>query len=436
MKDVKNHSFEEGVDGPYITSNMTFERLNASGLGFVVGAIRNTQVRNITFRDSYLHKTVKGIYLKFAEPNQYNYSGSMEDILYDNITMESPSQWPIWIGPAQQADTSDFCHPNPCSLCWPMSPGAKCHSVKTNEFKNITLRRIRINNPQMSPGVIIGSRALPIDGLVFEDVLVTHGLPVPMARHNRHDTFPGTKQEIHDAYVPKFITILQKGVQGIQDFLSPIIIQFREALDKSCGGYTNAAMNLVQNGGGAEQWYLSIILEEILGDIWIWLLLSLFMGILAFCVVRHWNRYTFLSERESANQRLFYHSLYAVLFLVFILAAMFCLVAPFRKPKWQRTDEYYRCRGVGKGIALGSTWPVPKCFIDQSNWTIDTDGTNDDSNSDDNSSLVDSTIVVMCLTLIIVMFSYRQVSIQEERLRVLNRSDYQTSTDDHALQPA
>lgn len=86
-----------------VSSNMTFERINASGLGFVIGSIAGTTVRNITFRDSYLYKSYKGIYLKFREPESlWKQPGVIEDILFENITMESPEQWAIWIGPAQQ----------------------------------------------------------------------------------------------------------------------------------------------------------------------------------------------------------------------------------------------------------------------------------------------------------------------------------------------
>lgn len=93
---VKDH----GSGGDGISSNMTFERIHASGLGLVIGSIGGSTVRNITFRDSYLYKTVKGIYMKFRGPHYEG--GRIEDVMFENITIESPLQWPIWIGPAQQ----------------------------------------------------------------------------------------------------------------------------------------------------------------------------------------------------------------------------------------------------------------------------------------------------------------------------------------------
>ena len=42
------------------SENMLFERINASGLGLTIGSIGDGVVRNVTFRDCYLRKTVKG----------------------------------------------------------------------------------------------------------------------------------------------------------------------------------------------------------------------------------------------------------------------------------------------------------------------------------------------------------------------------------------
>lgn len=83
---------------------MLFENINASGTGLVIGSIGTTHVRNITFRDSYLHRSYKGIFLKFRDgANNPNNPGIIEDVLYKNITIFESVQWPIWIGPAQQA---------------------------------------------------------------------------------------------------------------------------------------------------------------------------------------------------------------------------------------------------------------------------------------------------------------------------------------------
>merc|ERR1711998_671165 len=96
--------------------------------------------------------TLKGIYMKSRWTDKPDVSRTVEDILYQNITMDSPSQWAIWIGPAQQADSG-----NACSLLWPTLPTASCPVPAQFNWRNITLRDITINNPAQSPGVILST---------------------------------------------------------------------------------------------------------------------------------------------------------------------------------------------------------------------------------------------------------------------------------------
>jgi polygalacturonase len=147
------------------SENMLFERIHASGLGLVIGSIGGSTVRNITFRDSYMHKTYKGIYTKFRG------SGLIQDVLYENIVMFEPEQWPIWIGPAQQADSIDICKADPCSLCWPDIPFAECNMPADAQYINLTLRNITVINPASS-GVILGSTKNPIQNLTFDGVVI------------------------------------------------------------------------------------------------------------------------------------------------------------------------------------------------------------------------------------------------------------------------
>ena len=71
---------------------MTFERIHCSGIGFVIGSIAGTAVRNITFRDSVLWQSYKNIYLKFRKDPDWT-GGLIEEILFENITVEAPQQW-------------------------------------------------------------------------------------------------------------------------------------------------------------------------------------------------------------------------------------------------------------------------------------------------------------------------------------------------------
>eukprot|EP00039_Didymoeca_costata_P008775 m.116250 g.116250 ORF g.116250 m.116250 type:complete len:436 (-) comp14227_c0_seq7:2968-4275(-) len=153
------------------SKNMLFERVTASGLGLTIGSISGSIVENITFRDSYMKHTVKGIYMKFRGGSK---PGLIKDVLYENIVMDEPESWPIWIGPAQQADNSNPCFPNPCSLCWPDDPDAKCEAPAAGLYQNITLRNITINSPKTSPGVILGNITNPMQGVVFDNVVVNN----------------------------------------------------------------------------------------------------------------------------------------------------------------------------------------------------------------------------------------------------------------------
>jgi len=124
------------------SADMLFERISCSGLGLVIGSIGSSVVNNITFRDSVMPHTFKGIYMKtrWSDKGPVGLNASITNILYENITMDSPEQYAIWIGPAQQTG-------QPCSLLWPIVDGAECIMSGYQTWANITLRNILINNP-------------------------------------------------------------------------------------------------------------------------------------------------------------------------------------------------------------------------------------------------------------------------------------------------
>jgi hypothetical protein len=140
------YTVKDNCDG--VSSNILFENNNASGMAMVIGSIGGSHIKNVTFRNIVAHHTFKGIYTKFRGG-----TGKMTDITFENVLMDTPDQFPIWIGPAQQADDPDPCHPNPCSLCWPDIPSAICNPVEESQMENIMLRNILIRSPKMSLGV-------------------------------------------------------------------------------------------------------------------------------------------------------------------------------------------------------------------------------------------------------------------------------------------
>jgi len=150
------------------SQDMVFERITASGIGLTIGSIGSSLVKNITFRDISMHDSYKGIYMKFRGDG-----GRIEDVTYENIYIENPSQWPIWIGPAQQSDSNRLCAAHPCSICWPTVPFATCNAGASS-YKNILLKNITIVNPKMNPGVIFGNETTAMEDIVFEDVKVVN----------------------------------------------------------------------------------------------------------------------------------------------------------------------------------------------------------------------------------------------------------------------
>jgi hypothetical protein len=176
------------------SKHMLFERITASGLGLVVGSIGSSVVHNITFRDSVMHKTVKGIYMKTRwsdEPPPGEDVASITNVLYENITMYEPQQFAIWIGPAQQTG-------QPCSLLWPHLH-AECKMSGYQIWRNITLRNIYIHHAAQSPGVILGNSTYPMQGITLENVVF-------------YDTKKNSKPFDQDYYCPKGGVISSQGL--------------------------------------------------------------------------------------------------------------------------------------------------------------------------------------------------------------------------------
>lgn len=148
--------------------NMMFERISCSGLGLVIGSIGSSKVQNITFRHSVMPRTFKGIYMKtrWSDSAPIGDAASITDVLYYNITMDRPQQYPIWIGPAQQTG-------QPCDLLWPQVDKAQCLMSGYQTWKNIVLRDIFIHEPDNSPGVLMGNSSNPMTNVIFDNVVVT-----------------------------------------------------------------------------------------------------------------------------------------------------------------------------------------------------------------------------------------------------------------------
>ena len=159
---------KDGPDG--ISEHMVFERIwQASGVGLTIGSVPSgARINNITFKDAYMPSTFKGIYMKtrWDDAGPDGYASSITNILYKNITMDSPQQFAVWLGPAQQDD-------QPCPLYWPQAARSECKMSGHHTWENITLKDIFINNPHNSPGVLLFNATNPIRNLVLDNVIVT-----------------------------------------------------------------------------------------------------------------------------------------------------------------------------------------------------------------------------------------------------------------------
>lgn len=159
---------DDGIAVKDGSENMLFENMDVSGLGMTIGSIGGSTVRNITFRNIRSRSPYKGIYLKHRSDG-----GHIEDVTYENIVLDAPEQYAIWIGPAQQADDKNPCAAHPCSLCWPTLPFAKC-DAPVAFYKNILLRNITINDPKNSLGVVLGNANSSMVNVTFDDVVVNN----------------------------------------------------------------------------------------------------------------------------------------------------------------------------------------------------------------------------------------------------------------------
>eukprot|EP01048_Picozoa_sp_COSAG05_P015338 COSAG05_NODE_1838_length_3985_cov_6.972723_2_plen_129_part_00 len=68
------------------SNDMLFERIEASGIGLTIGSIGGSKNNNITFRDCHMHKTGKGIYMKFR-----GNGGTVSNVTYQRRPPPSPA---------------------------------------------------------------------------------------------------------------------------------------------------------------------------------------------------------------------------------------------------------------------------------------------------------------------------------------------------------
>lgn len=96
-------------------------------------------------------------------------SNSRTHQTYEDIEISDPLWWPVWIGPQQQQEPGSALA-RKCSLFFPLDD--RCPTQGCSTFTNIVLKNIKITNPVLSPGVILGNSTNPMKNIVFDGVVV------------------------------------------------------------------------------------------------------------------------------------------------------------------------------------------------------------------------------------------------------------------------
>lgn len=184
------------------TGNITIEDMVLTGFGASIGSVgpqpSHPCVDNVRFKNIHMPGSAKGIYIKSNKSDcKGNVTSRISNILYENIYIKDPMWWPIWIGPQQQHEPHEELG-GACSLEYPLQEST-CPTQGCSTFENITLRNVLIENPFLSPGVIMGNSSNPMRNIEFDNVTMTvsyknyftHGrLPF----HNKRFPFAGKFQ--------------------------------------------------------------------------------------------------------------------------------------------------------------------------------------------------------------------------------------------------
>jgi len=187
---------------PYTcTRNITITDVVLTGFGASIGSVGPTKnhlcVDDVTFRHVKMPATGKGIYIKsnHADCNG-NETSQISNIRYEDIHIIEPLWWAVWIGPQAQHEPHQSLH-GACPLDYPLE-NSVCPTQGCATFENITLKDVFIDNPLISPGVILGNASNPIKNLQFENVT----MKVPLKNMFYHGRLPF--HESHFPYAGKF----------------------------------------------------------------------------------------------------------------------------------------------------------------------------------------------------------------------------------------
>eukprot|EP00941_MAST-03F_sp_MAST-3F-sp1_P000050 g50.t1 len=166
------------------TENIVIEDSEFVGYGASIGSVpprgNGNCVKNVIFRNITMPGTGKGIYVKSnpsctSDPTN---RGLIQNITYVDFTITQPTWWPIWIGPQQQEEPGvDIKQSHKCPLQFPIDD--ECPTQGCVTFSDITLKNIRIIEPVLSPGAILGNSTNPMKNIIFDNVTVIRSGSLP-----------------------------------------------------------------------------------------------------------------------------------------------------------------------------------------------------------------------------------------------------------------
>jgi len=138
------------------------------GIGMTIGSVppnkNHACVRNVTFRNIDFHYPIKSIYVK---TNPGSGTGEIQNILYENITINFPIWWNIYIGPQQQKQPDGR---GPGCMLYPLKKD--CETQPLIDMDNIVLRNITSVGGLLPPGIIRCNETNPCTGFEFTDVQI------------------------------------------------------------------------------------------------------------------------------------------------------------------------------------------------------------------------------------------------------------------------
>lgn len=96
--------------------------------------------------------------------------GEIHDVTYENIKINQPLTWNIYIGPQQQAEPNGV---GPGCMTYPLKP--ECITEPRISLNNITLRNISTEGGLLPPGIVRCNSTNACHGIVFDNVVSHNG---------------------------------------------------------------------------------------------------------------------------------------------------------------------------------------------------------------------------------------------------------------------